>query len=56
MCAAEAGQVARQAGVGRLLITHCRVDQADPDRPVREARRHFDGLVELVREGHVYRV
>ena len=47
----EAGEMARWAGVKRLLLTHHWVDVADPHYGVREAASSFGGPVELVREG-----
>ena len=47
----EAGEMARRAGVKRLLLTHHWVDVADPDYGVREAASSFGGPLELVREG-----
>lgn len=50
MSAGEAGEVARRAGVGRLVLTHFS-DQTDPDHALGEAREAFGGPVELAAEG-----
>jgi ribonuclease BN (tRNA processing enzyme) len=52
LTAAEAGSLAREAGVGRLLLTHY-VD-ADADAGLLAAAAEFCGSVELAREGKVY--
>jgi ribonuclease BN (tRNA processing enzyme) len=52
--AAEAGQIARQAGAQRLLVTHY-VSGNGVDDPQRDAaRRTFGGPVELAEEGKTY--
>jgi ribonuclease BN (tRNA processing enzyme) len=56
LTAGEAGQVARAAGVGRLLITHAPLDPADPGRAAREAETVFTGRVERVRDGQTYSI
>lgn len=56
MAPAEAADVARRAGVGRLLITHAPIDPTDPDRAVREASAVFGGQVERVRDGERYEI
>lgn len=49
--AAEAGQVAARAAVGRLLLTHIAADyHADVAALAAEARRHFAGAVEVAEE------
>ena len=46
--AAEAGEVAREAGVGRLVLTHIRASRfADPDALAEEAISVFGGPVEV---------
>jgi ribonuclease BN (tRNA processing enzyme) len=48
---AEAGKVARAAGVGRLVLTHFRASRfADPQELVAEARAMFGGSVEAARD------
>ena len=51
---AEAGEIARRAGVRRLLLTHAPVDPRDPERPAREAATAFGGPIERVRDGADY--
>jgi ribonuclease BN (tRNA processing enzyme) len=49
--AAEAGRVARDAGVRRLVLTHLRSGRfADPARLAAEAQAVFDGPVEISRD------
>jgi ribonuclease BN (tRNA processing enzyme) len=50
MCAAEAGEVGRRAGVGRLVLTHFS-DQLDGDAMLAQASAAFGGPVELAGEG-----
>lgn len=52
MSGAEAGEVAREAGVGRLILTHM-PDVIDQQRSLAEAAEAFGGKVELAREGLV---
>ena len=52
----EAGELARRAGVRRLLLTHAAFDPRDPERPVREAAATYAGPVELAREEATYSV
>ncbi len=54
MTAGEAGEVARRAGAGCLLLTHGKVDPADPDRAARDARSTFGGPVARVCDGDRY--
>ena len=56
MAPAEAADVARRAGVGRLLITHSPIDPGDPARAVREASAVFGGQVERVRDNERYEI
>jgi ribonuclease BN (tRNA processing enzyme) len=56
LTAGEAGQIARQAGVGKLLITHAPLDPGDPGRAAREAAAHFDGPVARVEDGMTYSI
>lgn len=56
LTASEAGEVARRAGVRRLLITHAPLDPTDPDRAAREAATQFDGAVERVTDGQTYSI
>jgi len=50
---AEAGEHAARANAKRLVLTHL-TDEADCDWALREARRAFDGPVEVAIEGAVY--
>lgn len=52
---AQAGQLATDAAVGRLLLTHI-APWTDPSAVLAEARRTFDGPVELVAAGRTYDV
>ena len=51
----EAGEHAARCNAGRLVLTHI-TDELDWDRALAEARRNFDGPVEVAREGAVYEV
>ncbi|MBA2448325.1 MAG: MBL fold metallo-hydrolase [Chloroflexi bacterium] len=53
---AEAGQIAREAGVSRLLLTHMPIDPDDPERQLRDARAVFSGAVEHAAEGRRYAI
>jgi ribonuclease BN (tRNA processing enzyme) len=55
MSAAEAGRLAREAGVGRLVLTHIS-DEIDTERSRRLAAEEFGGEVELAAEGRSYEV
>lgn len=55
MTGSQAGKLAREAGVRRLLLTHF-FPTSDPQEPVAAAQAAFDGPVEAVREGEVYEV
>ncbi len=49
--AAEAGEVARAAGVSRLVLTHFREGRfADPEKLAAEAKAAFGGPVEVARD------
>ena len=50
---AEAGEHGRQAGAGRLVLTHIS-DELDPEWARAEAARTFGGAVDVAREGAVY--
>ena len=52
MTAAQAGEIAHQAGVGRLLLTHLRPGN-DPQRAIAEAQRFFAGPVEVANDGEL---
>jgi ribonuclease BN (tRNA processing enzyme) len=56
LTAGEAGAIARQAGVGRLFITHAPLDLDDPGRAAREAAHEFGGTVERVVDGQTYQI
>jgi ribonuclease BN (tRNA processing enzyme) len=53
---AEAGRLAREAGVRRLLLTHMPIDPNDPQRQLRDARAAFSGGVEHAVEGRHYAI
>jgi ribonuclease BN (tRNA processing enzyme) len=53
--AQAAGEMARAAQAGRLLLVHGQPD-VDRDASVRIAAGAFGGPVEWAREGHVYAV
>ena len=55
MSAEEAGRLAREAGVGRLVLTHIS-DELDLDRAREIATREFGGEVEVAEEGTVHEV
>jgi ribonuclease BN (tRNA processing enzyme) len=55
MTAPEAGEVAREAGAERLLLTHL-VPGSDPDRRLAEAATTFDGQVLLAAPGDTHEV
>ncbi|MDQ3769431.1 MAG: MBL fold metallo-hydrolase [Actinomycetota bacterium] len=52
---AEAGDHAGRAGAKRLVLTHL-TDEADPEWALREARRAYEGPLEVAVEGAVYEV
>lgn len=53
--AADAGRVAARAGVGRLLLAHVAAEYHDDvSILVAEARRHFDGPVEVAEDLRAY--
>jgi ribonuclease Z len=45
--AGDAGRAAKEAGVGRLILTHLPADDAVTQRMLAEARAAFGGPVEL---------
>lgn len=53
LSAREAGELARLAGVGALVITHL-TPGSDPEPFVREAQASFGGPVEVARPGAVF--
>jgi ribonuclease BN (tRNA processing enzyme) len=55
MSAAEAGRLATEAGVSRLVLTHIS-DELDLDFALEQARAKFAGPVELAVEGAFYEV
>lgn len=55
LTAAQAGEVAREAGVKRLLLTHF-WPEYDPGVLCSQARKTFSGPVEAAKEGESYRV
>lgn len=55
MSAAEAGRLAKAAGVKRLILTHIS-DELDPERSCAAAAEAFDGWVEVAREGLIIEV
>jgi ribonuclease Z len=53
--AAEAGEVARRAGVGRLVLTHFQSARfADPEKLAAEAAETFGGPVETARDLDIF--
>lgn len=54
MSAAEAGQIAREAGARRLVITHYRSGETYDAHHQAAASRAFGGAVELAREGKTF--
>jgi ribonuclease BN (tRNA processing enzyme) len=52
---AEAGDHARQAGAGRVVLTHIS-DELDHEWALRQAEEAFGGPVEIAHEGAVYEV
>jgi ribonuclease BN (tRNA processing enzyme) len=55
MTASEAGRMAREAGAGKLVLTHYFVEN-DPERLRAEAADVFGGPVAVAREGEAYDV
>lgn len=55
MSAEEAGRLAREAGVGRLVLTHIS-DELDTERSRRIAAEEFGGQVEIAAGGATYEV
>ncbi len=55
MTAREAGEVARKAGVKRLVLTHLR-DNLDPAVSARQAQESFGGPVEMASPGRAFDV
>jgi ribonuclease BN (tRNA processing enzyme) len=55
LTAGGAGAIAREAGVGRLVLTHL-AGASDPARALAEARAVFDGPVELAEDLATYAV
>jgi ribonuclease BN (tRNA processing enzyme) len=55
MTPGEAGDHARRAGAGHVVLTHIS-DELDPDWARREGSEAFGGPVEMAREGAVYEV
>jgi ribonuclease BN (tRNA processing enzyme) len=55
LTAAEAGEHAARCRARRLVLTHIS-DELDGERALAEARRAYDGPLELAREGAVYEV
>ena len=55
MTPAEAGDHARRAGAGRVVLTHIS-DELDPDWARKEGSKAFGEAVEVAREGAVYEV
>lgn len=52
--AAEAGQMAANAGCKRLVLVHYEVWERDPTYLIDEARQTFDGPIELAADYNVY--
>jgi ribonuclease BN (tRNA processing enzyme) len=55
MTPAEAGEHARRAAVGRLVLTHIS-DELDESWARSQAENAFGGSVEVAREGAIYAV
>lgn len=55
LTAREAGRVAAEAGVKRLLLTHI-WPHYDPESSVDQAADEFDGIVEIAHGGHSWNV
>lgn len=55
LTAAEAGEIARDAGAGRLILTHLR-PEIDRSRSVTEAESAFGGPVSIAVPGEVYSI
>ncbi|HPU36225.1 MAG TPA: MBL fold metallo-hydrolase, partial [Bacillota bacterium] len=55
LTARQAGEIARRAGVRKLLLTHF-WPEYDPDLLVQQALESYDGPVLAAREGETYRV
>lgn len=55
LTAAEAGEHGREAGVGRVVLTHIS-DELDQDQAGRRAAEAFGGPVQVAREGAVYEI
>lgn len=55
LTAEEAGEHGRDAGVGRVVLTHIS-DELDQDQACEQAATAFGGLVEVAREGAVYEI
>ncbi len=55
MTPAEAGEHARRAGVGRVVLTHIS-DELDREWALEQGRDTFDGEVTVAREGDTYEV
>jgi ribonuclease BN (tRNA processing enzyme) len=55
MTAGEAGELAADCGAQRLLLTHI-TDELDHEHALAEARRAYDGPLEIAQAGAVYEV
>lgn len=55
LTAEEAGEHGREAGVGRVVLTHIS-DELDQEEAVGRAAEAFGGAVEIAREGAVYEI
>ena len=55
LTAEEAGEHGRDAGVGRVVLTHIS-DELDQQEACRQAATAFDGPLEVAREGAVYEI
>jgi ribonuclease BN (tRNA processing enzyme) len=55
LTAEEAGQHGREAGVGKVVLTHIS-DELDQDQARQQAGSAFGGPVEVAREGAVYEI
>jgi ribonuclease BN (tRNA processing enzyme) len=56
MTAVEAAKTAREAGVGRLLLTHYHSDSERNEKMLAKASAAFGGPTQLAEEGRSYQV
>lgn len=56
MTGEEAGKLAAEAGVGRLVLTHLGPDREENVWNLENARKRFDGAVDLAQTGSIFYV